>query len=99
MGGVGGASGRLVGTLPSSSKCKVPELPDKLQESPESELQINNECFFSINTSQAVLRHGVFLFPISGNPKQMSRLWKLKNADGITMLLVWIRGYWGPGAF
>lgn len=26
----------------------------------------------------------------------MSRLWKLKNADGITMLLV--RGCWGPGA-
>lgn len=38
----------------------------------------------------------MFLFPISGNPKQMSRLWKLKNADGITMLLV--RGCWGPGA-
>lgn len=64
VGGVGGASGRLLGTLPSSSKCKVPELPDKPQESPEFELQINNDCFFSINTSQAVLRHDVFLFPL-----------------------------------
>ena len=69
MGGDGGASGRLVGTLPSSSKRKVPELPDKLQDPPEFELQINNECSFSTNTSQTGLRHSEFLFPISGNPK------------------------------